>query len=85
MAARQDSLYMSQHTLRRTKLFRLACTADTARESSERNNLLVFLHVTEVGVGLGQLEAYIAVNLPSPVTRVVQAHLSKLPQPHACS
>ena len=44
-------------TLCSTELFGLRGTANTAIESSERNDLLVLFDVPEVIVGLGQLQA----------------------------
>lgn len=44
------------HTLSRLELLRLTRTPDTTSKPTEGNNLLVVLHVAEVGVRLGQFE-----------------------------
>ena len=62
-----------ERTLGRLELLRLAGTADTTSKSAERNDLLVLLDITEVGVGLRELEAYTPSNSPfSPSYRPSQ-------------
>ena len=43
-------------TLSSLELLRLASAANTSREATERNNLLVLLHVRKILVRLGQFE-----------------------------
>lgn len=49
-------IFGAGHTLSRLELLRLARTSNTTRKATEGDNLLVFLHVAEVGVCLGQLK-----------------------------
>jgi len=45
------------HTFGGLKLFRLTSTSGTTCKSSERNDLLVLLDISEVGVCFGELES----------------------------
>ena len=49
---------VAKRTLSSLELLRLASTSNTSSETAERNDLLVLLDITQVVVGLGELEAW---------------------------
>ena len=53
----QISIMPLSRTLSRLELFRLASATHTTRKSAERDDLLVFGHIPEVCIGLGELES----------------------------